>query len=197
MQPIPRSFSNSAGSGRRGLRSIVLGFALTLTLVLGVAGSASSQEPDPTDAQGPSGAGLPFKAVFSAKSTVEQDPSRCPGGLKVSVRGSGLATQLGKFTALQTHCLNPAHDPFGFTNGIYEFTAEDGSTIRGQYGGRIIPTPTSDVDAQFYVDAAFSITRGTGRLTGVRGGGSASGLLTPSTGDAAVVLDGNIRLPRR
>ena len=190
MQHNPSSFGIS---GRRCvLRSIILGLALTLAL--GTGGPLSGQEPAP---QGPSRAGLPFKAVFSSTSTVEPDASRCPGGLKVTVRGAGLATQLGKFTTLQTHCINPSHDPFGFTNGLYEFTAEDGSTIRGQYGGRIIPTSTSNVDGQFYVDAAFSIVRGTGRLSGAQGGGSASGLLAPSTGDANVVLDGNIQLLSR
>ena len=193
MQSIAGSVSISARPGP--VRSII--FAFALTILVATASSVSGQGPGPSSSVGASGAGLPFKAVFTGTSTVEEDARRCPGGLKATVRGSGLATQLGKFTTLQTHCLNPSTDPFGFTNGLYEFTAEDGSTIGGEYGGRIVPTATSNVDGQFYVDAAFSIMRGTGRLRGARGGGSASGLLTPSNGDANVVLDGNIRLPAR
>jgi hypothetical protein len=194
MQRIAGSFRIAAHSPHP-VRTIILSFALTI--LLATASSVSGQGPDPTASLGASEAGLPFKAVFSATSTVEEDARRCPGGLKATVRGGGLATQVGKFTALQTHCLNPSTDPFGFTNGLYEFTAEDGSTIGGQYGGRIVPTATSNGDGQFYVDAAFSITRGTGRLRGARGGGSASGLLTPANGDANVVLDGNIHIPAR
>jgi hypothetical protein len=114
------------------------------------------------------------------------------------VRGRGHSTQLGEFTTRQTHCLNPSRDPFGFTNGLYEWTSvSDGSTIRGHYGGRVIPTPTSSEDGQAYIDAAWDITEGTGRLRSARGGGYATGLLTLATGAAGVVLDGRIRLPQR
>ena len=195
MQQTVSSFACSAHASRRALRSMTLGLASIL--VFGAADSAAGQAPEPLDVQGPSPAGLPFKAIGSATSTVEPDAKRCPGGLKATARGSGLSTQLGKFTVEQTHCLNPSDDPFGFTNGIYDLTAEDGSRMRGQYGGRVIPTLTSEEDGQSYIDAAFSITEGAGRLSGARGGGAASGLLTLETGDAMVVLDGHIQLPRR
>jgi hypothetical protein len=195
MQHIPGSFDGSARRSRRALGSSILGF--TLALVFGAAASASGQEPDHSAVQGPSPAGLPLKAVFAATSTVERDAARCPGGLKATVRGRGLSTQLGEFTTLQTHCLSPSTDPLAFTNGLYEWTARDGSTIRGHYGGRVIPTPTSSTDGQAYIDAAWSITEGTGRLQGARGGGAASGLLTLQTGGADVVLDGHIRIPKR
>jgi hypothetical protein len=117
--------------------------------------------------------------------SAEVDPERCPGGLKATVSGSGLPTQLGNVTTRQTHCFDPA-DPLSFTDGRYELTAEDdGSTIRGYYGGRIIATPTTDEDGQFYIDAAFSIIA------------AVSGLLTSTTGDAMVVLDGHIQRPRQ
>jgi hypothetical protein len=193
MANLAGTFSIARGD-RRAL-SVILGIAVTILVM--IPSFVSAQETESVDSVAASRAGLPFKAVFSATSTVEEDGRRCPGGLKATVRGTGLATQLGKFTTLQTHCINPATDPFGFTRGIYQFTAEDGSTITGQYGGRIVPTTTSNVDGQFYVDAVFSITRGTGRLRGAQGGGGASGLLTPSTGDSNVVLDGHITFPPR
>ena len=193
MPHFPRSFGASTCSGRPALRLSLLGLAFTL--VSGAVGSASGQKPDGRDVEGPSPAGLPFKAVFSATSRVEQDATRCPVGLKATVTGSGQSTQLGMVTVRQTHCFDPA-DPLSFTDGRYEWTAEDGSTITGPYGGRIIATPTTDEDGQFYIDAAFSITAGTGRLSEARGGGAASGLLT-ATGDAMVVLDGHIQRPRR
>lgn len=148
--------------------------------------------------EGPSAAGLPFKAVYTTTSTARPaDPgSRC-SELITAVEGSGLATQLGKFTTVQSSCLIPSQDPTAVRDGEFTLTAEDGASLRGHYGGRVIPTPTSNQDQQYLVEVAWSLAGGTGRFQGAKGGGLGTGLLNPNTGDANIVLDGNIRLPSR
>lgn len=169
---------------------------LLATLLLAAVPQARGQEASSPRVIGPSEAGLPFKAIFTTTLSVTVDPSRCPEVVQNNV-GSGLATQLGKFTVFQTSCLIPSQDPLVFQDGMFVFTAADGATLRGHYGGRVVPTPTTGEDDQLLIDAAFSITGGTGRLRGAKGGGSGSGLLSPGAGEAHIVLDGNIRLPSR
>lgn len=170
---------------------------LLATLLLAVVPQARAQDASHPRVVGPSEAGLPFKAVYTTTSSVTADPSsRCPE-LITDVKGSGLATQLGKFTVVESSCLIPSQDPLVFQDGLFVFTAADGATLRGRFGGRIVPTPTSSQDDQFLIDAAWSITGGAGRFRGARGGGSGSGLLSPSLGDANIVLDGHIQLPKR
>lgn len=190
------AFAMRLSRAQRGARQSML-VTLLATLFLAAVPQTRGQEVSSSRVVGPSEAGLPFKAVFTTTSTVTADPSsRCPE-LITDVRGSGLATQLGKFTTVQSSCLIPSQDPLVFQDGMFVFTAADGSTLRGRFGGRIVPTPTSSQDDQFLIEAPFTLVGGTGRFRGAKGGGSGSGLLSPSLGEANIVLDGNIQLPRR
>jgi hypothetical protein len=160
--------------------------AVTLTLALAgfaaPAGQAIAQVANPQQ----------FDAVFSVTATIAIEPQHCPA-LTVHVTGTGHARHLGEFTAVQRHCLDPAGpDPLAFTNGIYTWTNASGDAIRGRYAGRAIPTATTQTDRLALIDAAFTITGGTGRLAGARGGAGASGLLNIDTGGASVVGDGEI-----
>lgn len=166
--------------------------AACLALFAGGVSQAVAQ--DPFRNIEPSKAGLPFKAIFTTALSVTVDPNRCPDIVQVN-EGDGLATQLGKFTVYQTSCLAPSQDPLTFRDGRFEWTAEDGSSLRGYYGGRVVPTPTTLEDDQLLLDAAWSISGGTGRFNGAKGGGSGSGLLSPGAGDARIVLEGRITLP--
>ena len=132
---------------------------------------------------------VPFRATYSAIQTVTVDPLRCPV-LTVNAEGGGEATHLGQFASVQSHCIDPdGSDPLSFTEGFYTFTAANGDTIFGSYGGRLIPTETLGV---FGLDGHFTIAGGTGRFEGASGGGSASGLVNLVTGEASVFLQGTI-----
>lgn len=177
--------SRAQGGARRYLLVTLLA-TLLLAAVPQARGQDSSIEPPK--------AGLPFKAVFTTALSTTVDPSRCPEVVQIN-EGSGLASQLGKFTTVQSSCLIPSQDPLEFRNGYFVFTAADGAMLRGRFGGRIVPTPTSSQDDQFLIDAPSTLIGGTGRFRGARGGGSGGGLLSPSAAEARIVLDGHIRLP--
>jgi hypothetical protein len=177
--------SRAQGGTRQYLRVTLLA-----TLLLAAVPQARGQD----NSVEPSKAGLPFKAVFTTALSTSVDPSRCSEVVQNN-EGSGLASQLGKFTVVQTSCLTPSQDPLTFRDGNFVFTAADGTKLRGHYGGRVIPTSTTSQDDQLLIDAAWSITGGTGRFRGAKGGGSGSGLLSPSAGEARIVLEGHISLP--
>ncbi|WP_374090556.1 hypothetical protein [Methylomicrobium lacus] len=188
-----RIFTKQLGRMQQGTRHLMLSTVLS-GLFLAAAPQAYGE-----DSYGdiePSKAGLPFKAVFTTALSVKVDPKRCPDIVQVN-EGDGLGTQIGKFKVYQTSCLTPSTDPLTFRDGRFVFTAADGSTLRGYYGGRVVPTPTTLQDDQLLLDAAWSISGGTGRFIGAKGGGSGSGLLSPGAGDARIVLDGRISLPEK
>ena len=132
---------------------------------------------------------LPFRATYSAAQTVTVDPLRCPV-LTVNAEGGGQATHLGRFTSVQSHCIDPeGSDPLGFTDGFYTFTAANGDAIFGSYSGRLVPT---DAPGVFGLSGHFTIAGGTGRFEDASGDGSASGLVNLVTGEASVFLQGSI-----
>ena len=132
---------------------------------------------------------VPFRAAYSATQTVTGDPSRCPA-LTVQAEGGGQATHLGRFTSVQSHCIDPeGSDPLGFTDGFYTFTAANGDTIFGSYSGRLIPTDTPGV---FSLDGHFTVAGGTSRFEDASGSGSARGLVNLANGEASVFLQGTI-----
>lgn len=92
--------------------------------------------------------------------------------------------------------MNP-DDPSTFKFGHFVETLATGETIRGTFGGRILPTPTSDIDGVFLIDAAQKINGGTGRFRDASGGAIVSGLLNQATGEARLVIEGHLRIPRR
>lgn len=102
----------------------------------------------------------------------------------------------GNFTTEQEHCVDPTGaNPLAFTNGLYTFTAADGSTISGRYNGQLIPTETTAGDDLFMIEGRFTIEEGTGRFDGATGSGVADGLQNLTTGEASLVLDGTIAYP--
>jgi hypothetical protein len=110
----------------------------------------------------------------------------------IDVRGSGVATHLGRFTQVQQHFINLLGDPLGFYGGVYTFIGANGDTLIGGYGGRLVPTSMANV---YLIDGAFTIEGGTGRFAGASGSGEASGVTDLSTGAVNLVLDGAIRSP--
>lgn len=131
-------------------------------------------------------------ATLTVTSSTTAPGGSC-AGLLVTLTGAGLASDLGKFTAAQQHCINPTGpEPLAFTNGVYRWTNATGDEIFGRYNGRLVPTDTSDADSLFIVEGNFTVEGGAGRFAGVVGSGVATGLLSAVTGDSTILLEASI-----
>jgi len=130
------------------------------------------------------GTHVPFKASLSLVAAPAATNS-CPSGtFLLQISGGGHATQMGAITDSQSHCQNPLTG--AFTGGQYTFTAANGDTISGTYGGQLIPAGNA-----FTIQGQFTITGGTGRFTGATGGGAATGAQFLN-GEAKLILTGTI-----
>ena len=110
----------------------------------------------------------------------------------VALVGTGHATHIGRFTEIQTHCVNSTTGEF--TSGRFTVTGANGDAIFGTYSGHIVPTtPTTGA-----IYGVFVLTGGTGRFVGATGGGGATGTLDFVTGEANdLVLRGTISRPHQ
>jgi hypothetical protein len=95
----------------------------------------------------------------------------------------------------QEHCVNLATGEV--TDGEYTLTDVNGDTIFGTYAAQTVPTvdcPNPAIgDCRFTIFGQYTIDGGTGRYSGVLGGGGpARGLLDSSTGQAGLFLGGEI-----
>lgn len=175
--------------GRTGVILLIL-IMLLGVFGLGTATLAQEATPGPAEAEHLGR----FRAVLVGMGMPSQD-GRCPA-LTVTIGGPGIATHMGNFTTEQEHCVEPTGaNPLAFTNGLYTFTAADGSTISGRYNGQLIPTETTASDDLFMIEGRFTIEEGTGRFDGATGSGVADGLQNLTTGEASLVLDGTIAYP--
>ncbi|MEK9138768.1 MAG: hypothetical protein AAB393_16725 [Bacteroidota bacterium] len=130
---------------------------------------------------------VPFRATLSGGGLPPVPSASCNGLLLTELAGEGIATHLGRFTAVQHHCLNPA--TFTFGNGVLEYTAANGHKVFGTYSGFLSPTP-NPVIAE--ITGAWEFAGGTGRFASATGSGAASGQLDVTTGNFSLTLDGSI-----
>jgi hypothetical protein len=107
--------------------------------------------------------------------------------------GTGNATHLGSFIAEQEHKLNLLTGEV--LQGIFTFTAANGDTVFGTYGGLGTPLPSGLVQFK----GSFTIDGGTGRFSEATGEGDCSGVIDPSgfptSATATLALDGTISSP--
>jgi hypothetical protein len=130
---------------------------------------------------------VPFSANLNGGSPPPVPSSECEGLLLTEITGEGNATHLGKFSAVQRHCLNPQN--FTFDNGWLEYTAANGDKLYGSYSGFLSPTPDPII---LEITGAFELTGGTGRFANAAGEGNASGWIDVTTGNFVLALDGDI-----
>src|SRR5438270_10167822 len=83
---------------------------------------------------------VPFKMTLNLVTTsIAPNPDTCGSGLLVKIVGSGNATELGRFTDTQQHCIYPPDSPV-FDKGQFVFTAANGDLLVGGYSGFLVPT---------------------------------------------------------
>lgn len=114
----------------------------------------------------------------------------CAPLLNVSLTGAGVGTHIGRFTEVQSHCLNPA--TFEFTDGFAAFTSDkSGDQLSMAYRGVLVPT--SD-PIMLKIEGNTSLAGGTGKFDGATGEGIARGFLNVTNGEAQLVGVGSMHL---
>ncbi len=136
----------------------------------------------------------PFKAFLSGSAQVAPG-SPCPA-VKVTLSATGVASHFGKVQGEQFHCVNPnGMEPLGFGGGVFTLKGAEEDTVTGTYSGSLVATPSSETDNVMVLDGVFTITGGTGKFEGVKGGGVVTGLDDTVGGGAALYLNGTINFP--
>lgn len=110
---------------------------------------------------------VPFMEEYRATGTITPSAS-CPAGtLLVSLDGGGTATQVGRYTITNAHCLDLATG--AFRNGTFIKIAANGDRLFGTYtGAGTVLVPPAPV-GRFAVSGTLTFTGGTGRFAGATG----------------------------
>lgn len=130
---------------------------------------------------------IPFKANLRGGSPPPAPSAECGGLLLTEIAGGGISAHLGRFTALQRHCLNPT--TFTFNNGVLTYTGANGDELEGTYSGSLAPTPDPMI---VEINGQFAFNGGTGRFANAEGNGAATGRLDVTNGNFILFLDGTI-----
>lgn len=121
---------------------------------------------------------VPFKASVVTQEIINPlapDFSRCPSGLVGTTTGQGTASLLEAVTLLATDCpLTSDYVNFFFSDGWLTLTAANGDKLTASYSGTLLPVPGANPPVHA-INGTFSVTGGTGRFAGARGGGSLQG----------------------
>jgi len=115
----------------------------------------------------------PWKESYHSTGTITAD-ARCLAPLLLeSYQGGGTATHTGKYTIVNSHCLDPASG--ALTNGTFLKTAANGDQLFGTYmGSASVIQPPAPIGI-FRITATLTFTGGTGRFNGATGTTTMSG----------------------
>ncbi|MGZ8392577.1 MAG: hypothetical protein ACXWWK_07030 [Gemmatimonadales bacterium] len=145
--------------------------------------------PDPSATQPSAAAGsdiklAPWKESYAASGTIAPG-GRCPSSqLLVSLAGGGTATHVGKYTIVNSHCVDP--ETGELTAGTFVKTAANGDRIEGTYtgGSTVIQPPPSAI---FSITGTIEFDGGTGRFSGATGTATMNGTLRADFSDPSFV----------
>lgn len=122
---------------------------------------------------------VPFKASVVTQEEInffQPDFARCPGsGIVGKTSGRGHASHMGAVTLAASDCpvtLDGVN--FQFSNGLLTLTGANGDTLTALYSGMLLLQPGSNPPLHV-ISGSFSVTGGTGRFAGARGGGHLQG----------------------
>lgn len=165
----------------RRLRNIAAAGLLPIAL-LSLAPAASADD----------GPWRPFRASVDVSETMTLNPLRCAATMALGeTTGKGHATHMGRIALLATDCpvFVPGSPVIPVIDGRMEITAANGDKLFGVYNGSL--TMVSATDAN--LNAAYSITGGTGRFAGASGSGQLSGQYNVGTNQGHYDAVGHLR----
>jgi hypothetical protein len=130
---------------------------------------------------------VPWKESYKASGTITPG-ARCPAPLLLaSLKGGGTATHVGKYTIVNSHCLNLSTG--ALTNGTFIKTAANGDQIFGTYtGSTTIIQPPAPIGI-FGVTGTLNFTGGTNRFAGATGTATMNGSLKSDFSQPTVPTD--------
>jgi hypothetical protein len=177
--------------------------SLSYLIVLGVLAGCDQGSPvSPSAASTPlaaDNAAVPWKESYQASGTIAPDAG-CPAPrLLTTLEGGGTATHVGKYTIVNSHCVDPATGVL--TDGSFTKTAANGDQLFGTYvGNSSVIQPPAPVGI-FAVTGTLTYTGGTGRFADITGTATMEGTLTadfsqePVTAASTLIMVGQISSP--
>lgn len=128
-------------------------------------------------------AGRLFIWYLQGQGTPPDFAGRCAPLATISATGSGIATHLGHYTDVQSHCLDFA--TLQFSEGFATFTSvSSGDDLHIPYWGVLVPTADP---ALLKVEGNTTFAGGTGKFANASGRGIARGILNANTGALELV----------
>ncbi len=135
-------------------------------------------------------AGRLFIWYLQGQGTPPDFAGRCAPLATINVTGSGIATHLGRYTDVQSHCLNFA--TLEFSDGFATFTSvRNGEQLHIPYGGVLVPTADPVL---LKIEGNTTFAGGTGKFAGATGQGIARGILNVATGEVQLMGVSTLRL---
>ena len=142
---------------------------------------------------------VPWKESYAAAGTIAPHPSCTTSQLLTVLEGGGTATHVGKYTIVNSHCLDPATG--AFIGGTFTKTAANGDQLFGIYVGNSTVIQSPAPVGIFGVTGTLTYTGGTGRFAGTTGTASMEGTLQadfsqqPITATSTLIMVGEISSP--
>lgn len=172
-----------------------LGILMGCDQTSSVSPSSGSSIPGATAAAGL----VPWKESYQASGTIAPD-AQCPAPQLLTIlEGEGTATHVGKYTIVNSHCVDPVTG--ALTDGSFTKTIANGEQLFGTYTGNSTVIQAPAPIGIFGVTGTLTYTGGTGRFTGVTGTASMEGTLTadfsqqPVTARSTLKMVGEISSP--
>jgi hypothetical protein len=142
---------------------------------------------------------VPMRESYQASGAIAPDPTCTSPQLLTSLQGGGTATHIGKYTIVNSHCVDPATGVL--TDGSFTKTAANGDQLFGTYvGNSTVIQPPAPVGI-FAVTGTLTYTGGTGRFAGTTGTASMEGTLEadfsqqPVRATSNLIMAGEISSP--
>jgi hypothetical protein len=144
---------------------------------------------------------VPWKESYEASGIMAPDAG-CPASqLLTTLEGGGTATHVGKYTIINSHCVDPTSGIL--SDGSFTKTAANGDQLFGTYvGTSSVIQPPAPVGI-FAVTGTLTYTGGTGRFADITGTAIMEGTLTadfskePVTASSTLIMVGEISSPRQ
>ena len=172
-----------------------LGSLAGLAVLFGCDGSSvtsPSAESSPTSVASASRP-RPWKESYQASGTITRDVTRCPDPqLLVTLTGGGTATHIGRYTIINSHCVDPTTGDL--TAGTFVKTAANGDQIFGSYVGSSIVLQEPAPVGIFSVNGTITFTGGTGRFAGATGTTNMSGTLDADFSQVPVAAQSSLTM---
>jgi len=138
----------------------------------------------------------PWKESYQSSGTLAPG-TRCPAPLLLeSDAGSGTATHIGRYTIVNSHCLNPSTGEL--TDGSFLKTTANGDQLSGTYFGQATVVQSPAPIGTFAVSGSLTFTGGTGRFANASGTVTMTGKQTadfsqqPVVTETALTMEGTI-----